>query len=226
MNSNHDKKDEKLILSVMEAMVSDAGHGIARIDQDTISKAGIASGDIVELRGKKRTVAKFLPFPVENLRKDIIQIDGLVRNNLGVGIGDTVSVRKIKAVAAEKIVVAPLEAIPPIDERYLADALEGMPLIKGDNVLVPYFGGRLTFQVIGITPIADAVTVDQKTIFHIAQRTEKLPDFNEKIHTIIDKILQMENLNSEEFESMMNLIRNTYDEFKKNQNEYFKRNSK
>ena len=44
------------------------------------------------------------------------------------------------------MIVAPLEAIPPIDERYLADALESVPLIKGDNVMVPYFGGRLTFQ--------------------------------------------------------------------------------
>ncbi|MEK0369109.1 MAG: CDC48 family AAA ATPase, partial [Nitrosopumilus sp.] len=76
--------------------------------------------------------------------------------------------------AAEKIVVAPLEAIPPIDERYLADALESVPLIKGDNVMVPYFGGRLTFQVIGVTPAADAVLVTQKTVFNIAEKGETL----------------------------------------------------
>ncbi|MGA8738111.1 MAG: CDC48 family AAA ATPase, partial [Nitrososphaeraceae archaeon] len=64
--------------------------------------------------------------------------------------------------------------IPPIDERYLADALESVPLIKGDNVMVPYFGGRLTFQVIGVTPVADAVLVTQKTIFHIAEKGETL----------------------------------------------------
>ena len=75
---------------------------------------------------------------------------------------------------AEKVVVAPLEAIPPIDERYLADALESVPLIKGDNVMVPYFGGRLTFQVIGVTPAADAVLVTQKTVFHIAEKGETL----------------------------------------------------
>ena len=40
----------------------------------------------------------------------------------GIAIGDTVIVKKIKAVPAEKVIVAPLEAIPPIDERYLADA--------------------------------------------------------------------------------------------------------
>ena len=37
--------------------------------------------------------------------------------------------------------------------------------------MVPYFGGRLTFQVIGVTPPAsDAVLVTQKTMFHIAER--------------------------------------------------------
>jgi transitional endoplasmic reticulum ATPase len=47
-------------------------------------------------------------------------------------------------------------------------------LIKGDNVMVPYFGGRLTFQVIGVTPAADAVLVTQKTTFHIAEKGETL----------------------------------------------------
>jgi transitional endoplasmic reticulum ATPase len=52
----------------------------------------------------------------------------------------------------------------------LADALESVPLIKGDNVMVPYFGGRLTFQVIGVTPAADAIMVTKKTMFNIAER--------------------------------------------------------
>ena len=106
--------------------------------------------------------------------KGIIRIDGLGRNNSGIAIGDAITVKKIKAVQAEKVIVAPLEAIPPIDERYLADALESVPLIKGDNVMVPYFGGRLTFQVIGVTPAADAVLVTQKTSFHIAEKGETL----------------------------------------------------
>lgn len=106
--------------------------------------------------------------------KGIIRVDGLVRNNLGVAVGDKVEVRKIKAVPAEKIIVAPLEAIPPIDERYLADSLENTPLIKGDNIMVPYFGGKLTFQVIGVTPVADAVIVTQKTLFHIGEKSDSL----------------------------------------------------
>ena len=130
---------------------------------------------IIEIIGKRRTVAKCLPHKPLDERKGIIRVDGLVRNNAGVAIGDTVVVRKIKAVPAEKVIVAPLEAIPPIDERYLADALESVPLIKGDNVMVPYFGGRLTFQVIGVSPLqaaaADSILVTPKTIFRIIERS-------------------------------------------------------
>jgi len=163
-----------LTLKVLEAYTRDVGRGVARIDYDSMDTLNASTGDVIELKGKRRTVAKCLPLYPSDEGKGIIRIDGLGRNNAGIAIGDTITVRKIKAVAGEKITVAPLEAIPPIDERYLADALESVPLIKGDNVMVPYFGGRLTFQVIGVTPAADAVLVTQKTTFSIAEKGETL----------------------------------------------------
>ena len=168
-----DNKDS-LSLKVLEAYTRDVGRGVARIDYDSMDSLSASTGDVIEIRGKRRTVAKCLPLYPSDEGKGIVRVDGLVRNNAGVAIGDTVVVRKIKAVPAEKVIVAPLEAIPPIDERYLADALESVPLIKGDNVMVPYFGGRLTFQVIGVTPVADSVLVTQKTIFHIAEKGSAL----------------------------------------------------
>jgi transitional endoplasmic reticulum ATPase len=167
--------DTNSSLKVLEAYTRDVGRGVARIDYDSMDSLTASTGDVIEIRGKRRTVAKCLPLYPSDEGKGIIRVDGLVRNNAGVAIGDTVVVRKIKAIPAEKVIVAPLEAIPPIDERYLADALESVPLIKGDNVMVPYFGGRLTFQVIGVTPAgSDAVLVTQKTVFHIAEKGETL----------------------------------------------------
>ena len=163
-----------LSLKVLEAYTRDVGRGVARIDYDSMDTLSASTGDVIEIKGKRRTVAKCLPLYPSDEGKGIIRIDGLGRNNSGIAIGDTISVRKIKAAAAEKVVVAPLEAMPPIDERYLADALESVPLVKSDNVMVPYFGGRLTFQVIGVTPAADAVLVTQKTVFHIAEKGETL----------------------------------------------------
>jgi transitional endoplasmic reticulum ATPase len=171
-------RNDTLSIKILEAYTRDVGRGVARIDYDSMDSLSASTGDVIEIRGKRRTVAKCLPLYPSDEGKGIIRVDGLVRNNAGVAIGDTVVVTKVKAVPAEKVIVAPLEAIPPIDERYLADALESVPLIKGDNVMVPYFGGRLTFQVIGVSPLqaaaAESVLVTQKTIFHITDKDQAL----------------------------------------------------
>ncbi|HEY4672997.1 MAG TPA: CDC48 family AAA ATPase, partial [Nitrososphaerales archaeon] len=161
-------------LKVLEAYTRDVGRGVARIDYDAMDALDASTGDIIEIKGKRRTVAKCLPLYPSDEGRGVIRVDGLIRNNAGVAISDTVGIKKIKAPPAEKIVVAPLEAIPPIDERYLADALESVPVTKGDNIMIPYFGGRLTFQVIGITPMADAVLITQRTVFAISEKGESL----------------------------------------------------
>ncbi|MGB6786455.1 MAG: CDC48 family AAA ATPase [Nitrosotalea sp.] len=161
-------------LKILEAYSRDVGRGVARLDYESMDVLGVSSGDIVEITGKRKSVAKCLPLYTSDEGKGIIRVDGLARNNTGVAVGDMVVLRKIKAVVAEKIIVAPLDAMPPIDERYLTDSLENIPLVKGDNIMVPYFGGRLTFQVIGVTPVAGAVIVTSKTVFHIAEKEESL----------------------------------------------------
>jgi transitional endoplasmic reticulum ATPase len=158
----------------LEAYTRDVGRGVARIDYDVMDSLAASTGDVVEIKGKRKTVAKCLPLYPSDEGRGIIRVDGLTRNNSGVAIGDTVQVKKIKALPAEKVVVAPLENIPPIDERYITDALEGVPVTRGDNIMVPYFGGRLTFQVVGITPVAEAVVISQRTVFQLSERGELL----------------------------------------------------
>src|SRR6059036_677691 len=157
-------------LKVLEAYTRDVGRGVARIDYDAMDALDASTGDVIEIKGKRRTVAKCLPLYPSDEGRGIVRIDGLIRNNAGVAIGDMVIVKKVKAPAAEKVVVAPLEAVPPIDERYLADALESVPVTKGDNVTVPYFGGRLTFQVIRVSPLADAALITKRTVFVVSEK--------------------------------------------------------
>jgi transitional endoplasmic reticulum ATPase len=163
-----------VVLKVLEAYTRDVGRGVVRIDYDAMDSLDASTGDVVEVKGKRRTVGKCLPLYPSDEGRGVIRIDGLIRNNSGVAIGDTVTIKKIKAPPAEKVVVAPMEAIPPIDERYLADALESVPITKGDNIMIPYFGGRLTFQVLGVSPMADAVMITQRTIFSISEKGESL----------------------------------------------------
>ena len=59
-----------------------------------------SSSEIIEIKGngKRRTVAKCLPLYPSDEGKGIIRVDGLIRNNAGVAIGDSILVRKIKVV--------------------------------------------------------------------------------------------------------------------------------
>jgi len=155
-------------LKVLEAYTRDVGRAVARLDYDSMDALAASTGDVIEIMGKRRTVAKCLPLYPSDEGRGMVRIDGLIRNNAGVAIGDMVVVKKVKALPAEKVVVAPLETAPPIDERYFADTLEGIPVTKGDNVMVPYFGGRLTFQVTGVSPVADAALITQRTVFVIS----------------------------------------------------------
>jgi len=165
---------QQVQLKVLEAYTRDVGRGVARIDYDAMDALDASTGDVIEIKGKRRTVAKCLPLYPSDEGRGIVRIDGLIRNNAGVAIGDVVAVKKVKAPPAEKVVVAPLEAVPPIDERYLADALESVPVTKGDNIMIPYFGGRLTFQVVSVSPAADAALITQRTVFVISEKGESL----------------------------------------------------
>ena len=85
-------------LKVLEAYTRDVGHGVSRIDYESMASLSASTGDIIEIKGgKRRTVAKCLPLYPSDEGKGIVRVDGLIRNNAGVAIGDTVIVRKIKA---------------------------------------------------------------------------------------------------------------------------------
>ena len=82
-----------LSLKVLEAYTRDVGRGVARIDYDSMDSLTASTGDVIEIRGKRRTVAKCLPLYPSDEGKGIVRVDGLVRNNAGVAIGDTVIVK-------------------------------------------------------------------------------------------------------------------------------------
>lgn len=161
-------------LQVMEAYTRDVGRGIARVDYSIMDLLQTHTGDVIEIRGRKKTVAKVLPVHPSDEGKDIIRIDGITRNNADVPLGDTVMVRKINALPAEKVTLIPPEGYPPLDKRYFAEVLESLAVTKGDNIMVPYFGSKLIFNVVSISPNVDSVVVTKRTEFIISERGEAL----------------------------------------------------
>lgn len=159
--------DKKIELKVFEAYDVDVGKPSVRIDYNSMNSIGASTDDIIEIEGKRKTVARCLPLYPHDERKEMIRIDGLIRHNAGIEIDDIVTIRKIIPKRAEKVIVRPVASSPPIDGRYIRDALEATPLMKGDHLLIPYFGGRIDFEVVDSTPTEEAIVVDQKTLVDI-----------------------------------------------------------
>jgi transitional endoplasmic reticulum ATPase len=153
-----------------EAYREDVGRGVVRIDEATAGAIGVSDGDVISIVGNRKTYAKCRLLLSSDTGREMARFDGLIRNNAGVHIGDLVEISPAKAVPAEEVTIAPLEPTPPVDERYFTDVFEGYPLSPGDNIMVPYFGGRLTYQVLGVKPGVDVVLSGHGTTFSVIQK--------------------------------------------------------
>ena len=96
-----------LKLKVTEALSKDVGRGIARMGPEDLEKLQVAIGDTGRSRREARTVCKAMPAYKELRGQSRIQIDGLVRENAGVGLDEFVQVRKTSCRPAERVVLAP-----------------------------------------------------------------------------------------------------------------------
>ena len=91
-----------LSLKVLEAYTRDVGRGVARIDYDSMDTLNASTGDVIEIKGKRRTVAKCLPLYPSDEGKGIIRIDGLGRNNSGIELEIQFQLEKLKQLQLKK----------------------------------------------------------------------------------------------------------------------------
>jgi transitional endoplasmic reticulum ATPase len=166
---------ETITLRVAEARSRDVGRGIARIDPEAMKKLGLTPGDIVEISGKRKTVAICWPSYSEDAGKGIIRIDGYIRNNAGVSIDEKVTVRKIEAKKASKITLAPTEPLRIEGaEGYLAQLLEGRVVTRGDVIPIGIMGRKVDLVVTSIQPPAPAVIITVDTQIAIGEKPEAI----------------------------------------------------
>jgi Cell division protein 48 (CDC48), N-terminal domain len=60
---------QQVQLKVVESYTRDVGRGEARLDYVTMDALGASTGDVIEIKGKRRTVAKCLPLPYEHFQE-------------------------------------------------------------------------------------------------------------------------------------------------------------
>jgi transitional endoplasmic reticulum ATPase len=149
-------------LKVAEAMQNDVGRGIVRLDTAIRDKLGITTGDVVELKGKKKTGAIVWRSYAEDEGLGIVRMDGILRQNAEISLGDKVIVKKASSKDAKKVVFSPTQAIrfSVGFGDFIKRRLLGRPVTAGDRVVVGVLGTTLPFMVnqtvpSGITKITD-----------------------------------------------------------------------
>ncbi|MCD6443783.1 CDC48 family AAA ATPase [Candidatus Bathyarchaeota archaeon] len=159
-----------VVLRVAEAHGRDVGRGIARIDPKVMEKAGLTTGDVVEIAGKRRTVAIVWPGYPEDYGRGLIRIDGYIRQNAGVSIDEKVTVKKVEAKKAARITLAPREPLRILGaEEYLLQLLEGRVVTRGDNIPIGIMGRKIELTVISVQPPAPAVIITPETRIVISE---------------------------------------------------------
>ena len=155
-----DDKSESISLRVAKAIPSDVGHGRARISGD--NDLDLKPGDIIEIKGEKRTTAAiYWRSRPEDSKMDIIRVDGIIRKNAGVSLGDRVTVTKVEAKICTKLVLSPVMAnkqkvkFGPGIEGFARRGLNKRPVVAGDRIFIPgmtLFAEALPFAVLQTTP--------------------------------------------------------------------------
>ncbi|QDG53609.1 CDC48 family AAA ATPase [Persicimonas caeni] len=129
-------EEDSLRLQVAGANERDVGKGTARINKNVIEELGIRQGDVIEIHGQRTTAAIALPPYPEDEGLPIIRLDGLIRANAGVSMGDRVQVGAAETKPAKKVVLGPAQEnlrLQGSGQALLRTLLE-RPLVAGDVV--------------------------------------------------------------------------------------------
>ncbi|MCL2148581.1 MAG: AAA family ATPase, partial [Methanomassiliicoccaceae archaeon] len=158
-------------IKVAELKPGEAGKGIARLDPELMDIFGLRAGDIIQIDGTKRTVAKVLRGAPEDANRGIIRIDGSARRNAGTSIDERVGIKKIAAKNAEKILFSPTEELRlQGGEEYLSRVMEGRVFAKGDVITLNVMGNKIDLVVTSFSPSGDAVIMASGTSVKVSDK--------------------------------------------------------
>jgi len=146
--------DETIRLKVAAAMPKDQGRGIVRLNSDVRNHLKARSGDYVLVKGIKETIAVCWPSLKEDEVLDMVRMDGLIRSNAGVKLGEMVEVSSVNVPDATRVVIAPGQPVrfQPGFENYLKQQILNRPITKGDTILISSIGQGMQFTATAVAP--------------------------------------------------------------------------
>ncbi len=197
VGNNDSNRVPEVKLKVAGAYQNDIGKGIVRIDAEVMRKLGIKVGDVVEIEGKRKTVAIAQLSLPQDVGLGIIRMDVTVRRNAGATFGGYVTVRKAEVKEASRVILAPAvkNVTYSIHPTYLKRMLLGRPLVKGDYIVIslsslygkysPFseifsiedffsfsFGGEIKLVVVNTNPKGAVIVTEETEIELLPQAPE------------------------------------------------------
>ncbi len=155
---------------VAEAPSRDVGRGIVRLDPSDMAALGVETGDVVAISGKHSSAARVMPAHTDERKPSQIQMDGIVRANSGVSIGQQVTVHATAAGPARTVVLTPdrvAAAGPKLDRRYLARLIQGLPVVTKDVVRINPVGAQIYSYTVAKTDPAGPVVIEPGTVIRV-----------------------------------------------------------
>lgn len=164
---------------VCEALQRDAGRGIGHMSETDMSMFGFRTNDVLMVTGSRQTVIRLESGETSTAGAQLLQIDGIIRDNAGAGIGEQVRLAKAECYAARSVTLVPSAASTGVlqddkesllarvlrrlrgsperdgagqDVHSLRRSLEGMAMLRGDRLRVNLFGRPLEYLVAATIP--------------------------------------------------------------------------
>ncbi|MEM4486735.1 MAG: CDC48 family AAA ATPase [Zestosphaera sp.] len=172
-------RSKEYVLRVAEAGKNDAFRGKVRIPERILNAIGAEEGDAIEIVGRKNTVAIVWPALPEDDDKDLIRMDGVLRKNAGVSIGDRVLVRRIEVKQALTVKLALTDASSQVSGgesalRIIKRRLLNYAVVEEDVVPFQLLGSVMFLKVVSTRPAGPVVIGEQTRLILVNKPAQTL----------------------------------------------------
>ncbi len=173
-------KDEEIVtLRVQKAKKRDIGKNIIRIDPQTMEKLKIQTGDVIVVKGKTESAGIAWPSYPQDNGLGIVRFDSRLRKNTGVSIDDNIEIKKINALSAQNIILAPSNVkirTNPRFESFVKRKLNNYPVTLNDLIYISIGISReISFKVIDLRPKGVCI-IKQETTLRISERLTEIDE--------------------------------------------------
>ena len=186
MAETQTQEDNKTVrLAVAAARQEESGQGIARMPRSAFQALGITEGDVVEISGKRATVAIAMSAYEEDESLDVVRLDGLQRGNAQAASGEHVVIKAAGSQPATRVVFAPAQREMRLQgpTQALKRNFFKKPIVAGDlvattgqqpvNNMPPQVQRMFNAPAYALTQIRlTVVSTSPKGIVHIDENTE------------------------------------------------------